>query len=101
MQKKSNENLLNPDSCIKVRKNVLSSNVAGEAVILNVNSNIYYGLDEVGAFLWNKLKKPGTIKDLLVFLADEYDVKPDECESDLYELLGNLLAADLIEVADA
>ncbi len=74
--------------------------LAGEVVILSTKSGVYYGLDEVGARIWNLLKEPKTIQDLLVTILQEFDVAADQCESDLFELLDDLRSKGLVEIYD-
>jgi hypothetical protein len=39
----------------------VSCNLAGEAVILNTKSGIYFGLKPVGARIWELVQEPRTI----------------------------------------
>lgn len=76
----------------------VSCDLAGEAVILNLKSGQYFGLNEVGARIWELLNQhysPSAIRDALL---DEYDVTPDQCEQDLLELLQQLMEQGLIHV---
>ena len=76
----------------------VSSDLAGEAVILQLNSGEYYGLNPVGAFVWSLIQRPRTVAELRDAVCRKYDVAPERCERDLDTLLGELRAADLIEV---
>lgn len=85
-------------STFSVSEDQVSCDLAGEAVILNLKSGKYFGLNEVGARIWELLKEhrtPDTIRDTLL---DEYDVDPQQCEQDLLELLQQLLEQGLIHV---
>lgn len=75
--------------------------LVGETVILHLKSNIYYGLNAVGARIWSLIQKPTTVSVILDTLLEEYDVAPDLCESDLVALLRELNSRDLIEVKPA
>ena len=46
-----------------------------EAAILNLKTGIYYGLDPVGARIWNLIQTPRQLKEILETLLNEYDVK--------------------------
>jgi len=81
-----------------VAKEQVSCDLAGEAAILNMKNGVYYGLNPVGARIWNLIQQPKTVSDVLHTLLEEYEVDSDRCERDLVELLQKLAAQDLIEV---
>jgi hypothetical protein len=81
---------------IRISEDVLSQEVAGETVLLDLASESYFGLDEVGTRVWQMLKT-GMLKEAIVdtLLAD-YDVGREELETDVADLLDQLEAAGLI-----
>jgi hypothetical protein len=87
-------------SVVVTAKDQVSCDLAGEAAILNVKSGVYYGLDPVGARIWNLMQEPRAVAEIQSVITDEYDVEPDRCARDLAELLNKLLAEGLIEVQD-
>lgn len=78
----------------------LSCDLAGEAVILSLQKGAYYGLDAVGARIWDLIQQPRTVNEIRDAIVAQYEVEPDRCESDLLELLQKLAAQGLIEVKD-
>jgi len=72
--------------------------LSGEAVILHVTSGVYYGLDAIGARIWDLIQEPQTVGGLRDILLTEYDVSPDRCERDRLALLENLAVEGLITV---
>jgi len=87
-------------STVVVAKEQVSCDLAGEAAILNLKNGVYYGLDPVGARIWNLLQEPRIVNEIGEALLKEYDVESDRCESDLLALLQKLAAEGLIEVKD-
>ena len=87
-------------SIVVAVKDQVSSDVGGEAVILHMQSGVYYGLDPVGARIWSLVQQPKRVADLREAVVDEFDVEPARCESDLIELLQKLLTEGLIELQD-
>jgi hypothetical protein len=79
-------------------KDQVSADLAGEAVILNLKSGVYYGLNEVGARIWQLLQEPRTVAAIRDTLLEEYEVDRDGCDRDLLALLQELATAELIEV---
>ncbi len=53
---------------------VLSQEVNGETVLLDLQGESYFGLNEVGTRIWQLLKSEQTIAEALSTLSDEYDV---------------------------
>jgi hypothetical protein len=76
----------------------ISRDLDGEAVILNMKSGVYCGLDEVGARIWQLIQEPinvGRIRDTVL---EEYNVESDRCERDVLKLLQKLIDLGLIEI---
>jgi hypothetical protein len=72
--------------------------LAGEAVILSLQSGQYFGLNEVGARIWNLIQEPKTVGAVLESVLQEYEVEPDRLERDLFALLEKMAINELIEV---
>lgn len=79
----------------------IASKVAGEIVILNHSKGAYYGLDEVGALVWDSLEKgPQTIDSLCETVSGEYDIDNESCKNDIDSLLQDLVSEKLVEIID-
>ena len=79
----------------------MSCLLGDEVTILQMPTGFYYGLDPVGTRVWNLIRQPRAIVDILETLLAEYEVEPANCEADLLALLENLRKENLIEVHDA
>ncbi len=86
------------DSTIVVADDVVSCDLDGEAAILNIKDGIYYGLDPIGAKIWNLIQKPNTINRIIQVIIEEYDVKTEECQIDIFELIEQLLDNGLVKI---
>ncbi len=91
---------INSQSVVVVTKDQVSADLSGEAAILNLKSGIYYGLDNVGARIWSLVQEPRAVNEVRDAILQEYDVEPDQCETDLLALLEELLSKGLIEVKE-
>lgn len=89
---------LTSQSIVVAAKDQLSCALGGEAAILNMKDGIYYGLDPIGADVWNLIQTPQRVADLREAMLRNYDVVPELCERDLIALLENLFSKGLIEV---
>jgi hypothetical protein len=87
-------------SNVVAAKNQICSDLAGETVILQLTSGVYYGLDAVGTWIWNQIQVPRPVYAIRDALLAEYEVDVQQCEQDLLDLLRHLAQVGLIEVAD-
>jgi len=85
---------------VVVAGELLHSAFGAETVILSLKDGVYYGLEDVGARIWDLLQRPITVAAIREALVAEYDVEPDRCGHDLRALLGDLAARGLIEVTE-
>jgi hypothetical protein len=92
---------LSVQSVVVASKDQVSCDLGGEAAILSIRNGVYYGLDPVGAQIWNMLQKPHRVAELREAVIQEYAVEPERCERDLIALLEKLLLEGLIEVKES
>jgi len=85
---------------VAIPDNVMLRELEGESVILDLDSESYFGLDEVGTRMWQLVTESPSIQVAFEALAEEYEVEPETLREDLGELIGTLLDRGLIEVAD-
>jgi hypothetical protein len=67
-------------------------------VILNLDSERYYGLDDVGTRFLSVLTTANSIDAAYQSLAEEYDIDREVLRQDLVALIQNLLQQGIIEV---
>jgi hypothetical protein len=80
----------------KISDEVLSQEVNGETVLLDLQGESYFGLNEVGTRIWQLLKIDQTLGEILATLLDEYDTGKEQLENDVGELLQKLADAGLV-----
>lgn len=76
----------------------LVSELGGEAVILHLDSEQYFGLDEIGARMWQLLTTSDSVSAAYEQMLEEWDVEPDRLRTDLVELIEELRQHGLVEV---
>ncbi len=89
---------LSMSSTISAVKDHLCCDLSGEAVILNLATGTYYGLDSISARIWELLQKPVKVNDISNVLLNEYEVEPARCARDITLFLEKLLANELVEI---
>jgi len=92
---------LSVHSVVSASPEQVSCPLGEESAILNLKNSVYYGLDAVGARVWNLLQQPRSIGELRDMLLDEYEVEAERCELDLLNLLEKMRDEGLIEVRSA
>ncbi len=84
---------------VSVPDSVLFRNLDGEAVLLNLDSEEYFGLDSVGTDIWQAVTGDANIEEAFDALQAEYDVDAGQLRADMSEFIQELLNAGLITVA--
>ena len=77
---------------------VFAQEVDDEMVLLDMGSENYFGLDEVGTSIWQAMQQKETLQDVFDALLEQYDVEPEILERDLLDFVKKLLESGLIEV---
>ncbi len=94
--KKTEAPPLSPDSVVKVAPDVLFSEVQGEAVLLNVKTGTYFGLNQVGTYIWTSLEESVTLRVLQEKLVEQYEASPEQVWADLVALITDLHDRNLV-----
>jgi hypothetical protein len=81
-----------------VSPDCVSCAVEDGVAILDLKSNTYFSLDEVGTSIWDRMANPASLDDLTNTVVSEYDVAPEECRGDIKDLLDDMLKNGLIQV---
>ena len=85
---------------IEISPEVLFQEVSGEMVLLDLESEQYFGLDAVGARVWALLNEGLAEPTVVDTLLQEYEVERATLEADVAELLEQLAGAGLIRYVD-
>lgn len=80
---------------------VLFRTVGDEAVLLNLKTEKYLGLDPVGTRIWEVLERSPTIQAAYDELAGEYAVEPERLRIDLEGFIGQIVDQGLAELTQA
>jgi hypothetical protein len=80
---------------------VVYQEVEGELVLLDLETEATYALNEVGARCWELLADHDDLDAVVVALLEEFDVDEATLRADLDKLLARLRAADLVRAASS
>jgi hypothetical protein len=84
-----------------VPAHVLIRRLDGESVLLNLESERYFGLDATGTRMWELVTSQPCIELALEKLQEEYEVEPDVLRSHLTQLMSGLVENGLLQVLPA
>lgn len=84
------------DASLRIPDEVIFRELDGEAVVLNLDTGIYFGLDAVGTRIWRLLEEHKSLRTVLDTLADEYEATPDRLQRDLLAFVERLNGKGLI-----
>ena len=93
--------VLTLDDRLSPSDQVVMRELAGESVILDLQSGSYYGLNGVGTRVWGVLANGGSLRDANETLANEFDAPPAEIEAELLKFAADLQSHGLCRLIDA
>ena len=83
---------------ITATSDALVSIIAGESVILNCQTESYFGLDHTGTRMWTALTTSASIQAAYEILDSEFDTDKDLLQRDLLAFIEQLADRKLIEL---
>lgn len=87
---------------MKIKKELVKRDIAGDTVLVPIGKTVYesnglFILNEVGAFLWDRLEAAGSEADLLTAVLEEYDVPEETARQDIRDFLAELRKTGIME----
>jgi hypothetical protein len=85
-------------SRVKVPPDVMVSELGGESVLLNLRTESYFGLDDVGTSFWAALSSQPTIDAAVGKLLEEFETDEATVRNDVSSFLDSLVTYGLVEI---
>lgn len=84
-----------------IKKELIKRDIAGDIILIPVGHTVYdnnglFVLNELGAFLWDRLPRAAGEEDLVRWVLEEYEVSEEEARRDIFEFLAKLRDMDII-----
>lgn len=89
---------MNGNTIIQQSSNATFQTVAGEAILIRMDTGTYYSLNAIGTEFWEMLDGQKTITDHATVIANKYEVDVPMVTADMVELSESLLAEKLVDV---
>ena len=91
-----NINIVKLQSVISRNPEIIHSAMDGEVVMMSVDQGLFFGIDTIGAHIWNLLETPAKVEDLIEKLVTSYDGERSVCENDTLRFLNDMLMKKVI-----
>ena len=86
-------------SRVRVNEGVLFQELQGEAVLLHLDSGMYFGLDPVGTRMWQLIAEQERLAEVASSIMAEFEVSEDQCAADLLALVAKLEQQGLVTIS--
>ena len=86
------------EQAVRIPNDVVFRELQGEAVILNLTSSMYFGLDAVGTRVWQLCEAHGSLQTVWEQMQQEFDAPGETLRSDLLAFVDELIAKGLLTV---
>jgi hypothetical protein len=87
---------LNETTILKRSDNAAFEVVAGEAILIRLDTGTYFSLNKIGTEFWEMLDGEQSIGDHAAVIAKRYEVDTAMVLADLLELAGKMAVDDLV-----
>ena len=87
---------ISPKDVFKTTDEVTWRDVNGELVVLKLTSGEYYTFNTIGRLTWMSLSEGKSVAETIDAIASEYEVSPEQAESDVHSFVDGLLTNDLL-----
>ena len=86
---------------MEIKKELIKREIAGDIILVPVGKTVYdsnglFVVNELGAFLWDKLPEAENEADLLAAVLEEYAVSAQEAAADIGEFLSRLRELEIL-----
>jgi len=87
------------NSRVQIQDDILFQELQGEAVLLNLKTGVYLGLNPVGTRIWQLLQEDGALSRVMEIMLREYNVAEEALARDLLDLVGQMEEQGLVAQA--
>ena len=87
---------LTPDSKLAIPPHVVSRAIDDESVLLNLESGLYFGVDQIGQMIWRLVGEGLALSEIIDAIVTEYLVETDQAKNDVFEFAKALIEKGLL-----
>lgn len=90
---------MNLDTRLEASPSVVTREIGGEMVLMDLDSGNYFGLNAVGGHVWQAIEDGKTIAELCDQIEQAFDVSREQLQQDVLALAGELVERKLVTEA--
>jgi hypothetical protein len=76
----------------------LETELDGQTLMLSIQQGSYFAVSDTAQRVWQLIAKPASVRSVAARLLEEYDVSPEQCATEVSELVDALVARGLARV---
>lgn len=95
----SKVNLIEISSVVSQKRGLDTTDLEGEAVMMDIDKGKYYNFNSVGSRIWELIEKPISVEEITAELLKEFDIDEKKCEASVINFINRLNANELITIA--
>ena len=89
-----------PENAFIMSEQVNWRDIKGETVVLNIESGVFYTLNEVGRTIWEMVVDGQTLEAITHQLSKKFEVSPDTTRADTEKFLQRLMDEGILRIAE-
>ena len=86
------------DKNFRLRKDLISSEIKKELILLDAKKGVYFKTNEVGSYILKTLNEAQSFQSILNKIIQEYESPEASCKTDLEIFLSELINKDIVEI---
>jgi len=91
---------LNLSCSFVIPKDVMAREVSDEMVLLDLRNGTYYGLDQIGTYLWASIAQGLPLNKTCEQMLERFDVDRSTLENDVLALVDDLRSKGLLAIKE-
>jgi hypothetical protein len=93
--------IMDLDTKLQRAPNVIATDMDGETVMMHIERGAYFGLTGSGSQVWAALETPSTLRDVIGFIEEQFDVSEvDDLAGVMTQFVGQLVEQGLVDRAN-
>ena len=92
---------MNFDKFINFSPTLFIQSIDNEIVLLDMESEAYFGLDEMGSIIWKLMEEKNYLFDIFIELSNRYDISKEELEKELSTFINKLIDLKIISLSSS
>ena len=88
--------LLDLDTKLQQGQDHVATSIGDETAVMSIKRGRYYAIGDVAERIWQMLEAPVSLREIAERLLEEYDIAPEQCETEVDAFLDELIEEGLV-----